>query len=67
MTLFKSNTVDIDKITQKVCGILKIKEKRWDKEQKEMQRIWIVKKLKKNQKAKDYTKRLLQDCKGLFI
>ena len=66
MVLYKSNSENfkIDRLSKKISRILHGRENIWNEEQEEKMRERLDLKLTKAKKAKDYTKRLLQDCKS---
>ena len=66
MVLYKSNckTVKVNRISRKICLILSDRENSWNEKQQVKLKERLKLKLKKSQKAKDYTKKLLQDCKS---
>ena len=63
MVLFKSDNVKVDRLTEKITKLLSHHEQKWTKEQKQKLKERIQLKLAKGRKAKDYSKRLLQECK----
>ena len=63
MVLFKSDNVKVDRLTKKITKLLSHHEQKWTKEQKQKLEEQIQLKLAKGRKAKDYSKRLLQECK----
>ena len=66
MVLYKSNSkiVKVNRISRKICLILSDRENSWNEKQQVKLKERLELKLKKAQKAKDYTKKLLQDCKS---
>ena len=66
MVLYKSNskTVKVNRISRKKCLILSDRENSWNEKQQVKLKERLELKLKKAQKTKDYTKKLLQDCKS---
>ena len=63
MVLFKSDNVKVDRLTKEITKLLSHHERKWTKEQKQKLKERIQLKLAKGRKAKDYSKRLQQECK----
>ena len=61
--LFKGNQHTVDKTSRKISAALISREKEWTKTQKEKLTKRIHEKLVKNNKARNYVKKLLEDCK----
>ena len=66
LVVHKSNGKDIivDSSTKTIAKVLLTREKIWDESQKSRLHSRIQLKCKKSQKAKDYAKKNLQDCKS---
>ena len=66
MVLYKTNKkmIKVDKVTRKLALALSINEEKWNEKQMVKFKERIELKLKKASKAKDYTKKLLQECKS---
>ena len=65
MVLYKTKSeIKIDKISKKMAEILNQREKGWNQSQQEKLKQRLEEKLKKGARAKDYTWKLLQNCKS---
>ena len=65
MMLYKSNkAMKIDKITKHITGVLAERERKWSKDQAIKMKARIEEKLLKAANQKDYTKKLLRECKS---
>ena len=60
----KSKVMKINRISRKISLILAARETVWNEKRQTKLKGRLELKLKKAQKAKDYTKKLLQDCKS---
>ena len=60
----KEDIIKIDKVSKMINLALMSREVSWNDIQKSKMKTRIEEKLKKAHKAKDYTRRLLQDCKS---
>ena len=54
----------IDKITKHITGVLAERERKWSKDQAIKMKARIEEKLLKAANQKDYTKKLLRECKS---
>ena len=66
MVLYKSKKeIKLDKLSKKLLIILSNHETNWNTlQQEKLKKKKLEEKLKKSSKAKDYTKKLLQNCKS---
>ena len=65
MMLYKSKrAMKVDKVTKRITEVLAEREKKWCADQATKMKARIEEKLKKAAKQKDYTKKLLRDCKS---
>ena len=66
MVLYKSKSkeIKVNRISRTISLILSEQETIWNEKQQIKLKERLELKLKKAQKAKDYTKKLLQDCKS---
>ena len=66
MVLYKTNSkvFKLNRISKKISLILSDRETLWNEKQQVKLKERLELKLQKAQKAKDYTKKLLQDCKS---
>ena len=65
MMLYKcKKSVKVDRLSAKIALMLMAREKKWDAEQQKKLNKRLEEKLKKASSKKDYTRRLLQDCKS---
>ena len=63
MVLYKTKSeIKVDKISKKIAEIPNQCEERWNQSQKEKLKQRLEEKLKKSARAKDYTRKLLQNC-----
>ena len=63
--LYKSKrAMKVDKVTKRITEVLAEREKKWCADQATKMKARIEEKLKKAAKQKDYTKKLLRDCKS---
>ena len=64
MVLYETKSeIKVDKISKKIAEILNQREERWNHSQQEKLRQRLEEKLKKSARAKNYTRKLLQNCK----
>ena len=65
MVLYKIKCeIKIDKISKKIAEILNQREEKWNQSQYEKLKQRLEDKLKKSARTKDYTQKLLQNCKS---
>ena len=65
MMLYKcKRATKIDRVSKRITVTLLAKEKKWNEEQQVKLKARIEEKLRKASKQKDYTRKLLQDCKS---
>ena len=65
MVLYKSSKeIKLDKLSRKLTAILSHRETQWNVLQQEKLKERLEAKLKNSLKSKDYTKKLLQNCKS---
>ena len=65
MVLYKTKgEIKFDKISKKIAEILNQREERWNQSQQKKHKQRLEEKLKKSARAKDYTRKLLQNCKS---
>ena len=65
MVLYKTKgEIKFDKISKKIAEILNQREERWNQSQQKKHKQRLEEKLKKSARAKDYTQKLLQNCKS---
>ena len=65
MVLYKTKSeIKVDKISKKTAEILNQREERSNQSQQEKLKQRLEEKLKKSARAKDYTRKLLQNCKS---
>ena len=62
--LHKANIGKIDKISKKISSALNTREIIWNEDQRRKRKERIQSKLQKSAHAKDYQKKLLNDCKS---
>ena len=60
----KKSEIKVDKISKKIPEILNQHEERWNQSQQEKLKQRLEEKLKKSARAKDYTQKLLHNCKS---
>ena len=65
MVLYKIKCeIKIDKISKKIAEILNQREEKWNQSQYEQLKQRLEDKLKKSARTKDYTQKLLHNCKS---
>lgn len=65
MVLYKTKSkIKVDKISKQIAEMLNQREEKWNQSQQEKLKRRLEEKLKKSARAKDYTRKLLQNCKS---